>query len=161
MVIYILAGMTLAVLFFNMEFEYIYDPELEEYYVNVPIDNQTFHIGIQLTDYDQKAPNIAWFNIWLSLYSKRKHMQRNEDLHLSTGRNPLKTYSLGMQAFKELEDFFIKSEKENKDFDEIILYCTWVDNRRREAYYKILKRLGYNWGRTPEGKKCIMRKVKL
>ena len=41
-----------------------------------------------------------------------------------------------------------------------IIFCTWTDTRRRDAYYKVLSRIGYDWGRIGK-EKCIMKTYRL
>ena len=37
--------------------------------------------------------------------------------------------------------------------------CIWLDNRRRNAYYKYLSTKGYQYGRI-DGEKCIFKRYK-
>ena len=44
---------------------------------------------------------------------------------------------------------------------DVVIYAHWVDNRRRDAYYRILKKYGYKYGYVPvEKTKVIMKKYK-
>ena len=70
-----------------------------------------------------------------------------------TGLNPLATAILARKAFKMLEketlDWFNKDRR-------VIIYCTWLDNVRRDIYYKVLSKMGYRFG-TLNGLKVIMK----
>ena len=137
-----------------------YDREKEEYYIDYPIENQTFHMGFQKCEVDSFIDNgIVYFNVWINLYNKRKDMWRNEDLLLSTGLNPIKTVLVARECFKAIEAEIIE-DMEYNDKD-VIIYCHWVNNRRRDAYYKVLSRMGYRYGRIPlHPYKVIMKRYK-
>ena len=69
----------------------------------------------------------------------------NEDKKLSTGKNPFMTYKVALKCFDLLEKRCLKEETlAEKD---ILLYCPWVDHRRRDVYYKVLHKRGYDWMR--------------
>ena len=70
----------------------------------------------------------------------------------------MRTISTAMKAFNMLETDAIQHHCGTEN---IVIYCTWLDNRRRDAYYHFLSRKGYKYGFTPdEHKKCIMKKYK-
>lgn len=132
----------------------------EEYYIDFPIDNQTFHMGFQLVEgEDPELSKTEYYNVWINLYNKRKDMWRNEDLLLSTGLNPIKTVLVARECFKAIEAEILE-DMEYNDKD-VIIYCHWVNNRRRDAYYKVLSRMGYRYGRIPlHPYKVIMKRYK-
>lgn len=129
-----------------------FDFKEEEYYVEEKIENQTFRMAFQRTFKDNKKEH---YNIAMGIYNKRKHVDKNEELALSTGKHPMKSVVTAMRAFAMLEEE-IKELQGNKS---IIVYCTWVDNRRRDAYYKFLSKKGYQYGNIG-GKKCIFKVYK-
>ena len=108
--------------------------------IKVPIEDQTLEMGLQWNEEDRTK---ITFNIYLSLYNKRKHIGINEDKKLSTGKYPFMTYKVALKCFELLEQACLK-EKEFQDKD-ILIYCHWVDNRRRNAYYSVLHKQGYNY----------------
>ena len=122
----------------------------DEYYVNIPIDNQTLYMAFQLNDWSY---DTVYINVCLSVFNKRKHKDYNEDHILMTGLNPLATVILARKAFKMLEketlDWFNRDRR-------VIIYCTWLDNVRRDIYYKVLSKMGYRFG-TLNGQKVIMK----
>ena len=122
----------------------------DEYYVNIPIDNQTLYMAFQLNDWSY---DTIYINVCLSVFNKRKHKDYNEDHILITGLNPLATAILARRAFKMLEketlDWFNRDRR-------VIIYCTWLDNVRRDIYYKVLSKMGYRFG-TLNGQKVIMK----
>lgn len=130
-----------------------------DYDIDYPIGNQTLHMSFQLLDNEQIIQNTKYFNIWISLYTKRKDMQRNENLHIATGLNPIQTVIVARNCFEALQEAVLKTiTREKKD---IVIYCHWVDNRRRDAYYRVLSKYGYRYGNIPsEPNKVIMKKFK-
>lgn len=78
-----------------------WDSANHEMYVRVPIDNQTLEMAFQ--EFDTVPGKSVCFNVCLSVYNKRKHQGRNEDLHLSTGKDPIRSVMLAIQAFDDLE----------------------------------------------------------
>ena len=108
--------------------------------IKTPIGDQTLEMGLQWQEEDKSK---IIFNIYLALYNKRKHMRINEDKKLSTGKNPFMTYKIALKCFELLEERCLKEESFGQK--DILLYCHWVDNRRRDAYYKVLHKHGYNY----------------
>ena len=137
-----------------------WDESNDEYYIDYPIGNQTLHMGFQLTGpNDDFHKDITYFNVWINLYNKRKDQLRNEDLHLSTGLNPIKTVLVARECFEAIVDTIIDDMQDNET--DVVIYAHWVDNRRRDAYYRILKKYGYKYGYVPvEKTKVIMKKYK-
>lgn len=123
--------------------------------INEPIGNQTFYMEFQAEQY---SADTVWINVYMTLYNKRSQIDGNEAAVRSTGLFPLQTIKTAIQAFNMLEADAIMHYCNT---DNIIIYCTWLDNRRRDAYYHFLSRKGYRYGFTPdEHKKCIMKKYK-
>lgn len=121
------------------------------YYINHKLsNNQTLHMELSL--YDENQETRQW-NIALEIYSKRKHSSKNENAKLITGKNPVESVFTAIKAFKILEKTVCEAYP---DMDHII-FCTWTDTRRRDVYYKVLHRWGYDWGQI-NGFKCIMKK---
>lgn len=99
----------------------------------------------------------SWWNIYITIFNKRKDMYSNMDKKIITGKNPIITALTAREMFSEVESYLLDCELINGDYDELSIFCTWVDNRRRDVYYKVLSRLGYDWGKLPTGEKCIMK----
>ena len=76
-----------------------------------------------------------------------------------TGKNPIANFLTARRMFLEVEAEVIREELYHGPFDEITIFCTWVNNRRRDAYYKVLSRYGYDWGKI-DNQKCIMKTFK-
>ena len=137
--------------------EVIHDRESDMYYARERVDNQTIELGMDC-EYFNDTRNSSWWNIYITVFNKRKDMFSNMDKHTITGLNPFKTFAKAREMFKEVEKTLIEEELINGYENEITIFCTWVDNRRRDAYYRVLHPLGYDWGRTPRLKhKCIMK----
>ncbi len=135
-----------------------YREEDDTYYERCRVDNQTIELGINYYDaneHDRKG----WFNIYITIFNKRKDMYSNMDKKIITGKNPFANVVTAIRMFKNVEKRVITDELIDGNFDEITIFCTWMDNRRRDAYYRVLSRMGYNWGRIGK-EKCIMKTFK-
>lgn len=100
--------------------------------------------------------DTIFFNVYLTLYNKRNQINSNEAEVKMTGENPLQTFFVVRKAFKYL--VWKVLDEYNWKYD-LIIYCTWLDNRRRDAYYKYLSTKGYRYGRI-DGEKCIFKRYK-
>lgn len=130
-----------------------YDRENDEYFVKERIGNQTVKLAFQMHDWNE---DTIFFNVYLTLYNKRNQINSNEAEVKMTGENPLQTFFVVRKAFKYL--VWKVLDEYNWKYD-LIIYCTWLDNRRRDAYYKYLSTLGYRYGRI-DGEKCIFKRYK-
>ena len=124
-----------------------------EYEATERIGRQTVKLYLQLQDCEPEDDTL-YFNVYLTLYSKRKHICNNEDAEKITGKDALKTFVVVRRMFNDivyqcLEDFLFSYN--------IVIYCHWLDNRRRDAYYKFLKTLDFKYG-TVENTKVILRR---
>ena len=134
----------------------IYRKEDDTYYERQKVGNQTIELGMNFHNqnlHDRKA----YFNVYITIFNKRKDMYSNMDKKAITGTNPIANALTAREMFKRVEQYLLV--KEFKYWDEITIFCTWVNNRRRDAYYKVLSRWGYDWG-VVDGQKCIMRTFK-
>ena len=128
--------------------------ERNETYIKEKIDNQTFYMSFQE---ERLSIDTIFINVYMTLYNKRIHTDRNENLILTTGNNPIKTVLLARKAFNLLEEDALATYSN----DNIIIACTWLDGRRRDAYYKFLSKKGYFYSKLPgNNQKCIMKKFK-
>ena len=137
-----------------MNIEVIWDDLKYEYYANVPIGNQTLHMAFQ--EYDTTIDSV-YFNVYMTLYNKRTQITSNETNIKSTGLNPILTYKTALAAFKALEEEVLCGFNRKNN---VIIFCTWLDKRRRDIYYKVLSRFGYTYGRNTDNEKCIYKKFK-
>ena len=80
------------------------------------------------------------------------------DKKLSTGKDLIRNFIVARKMFDALEKKIIEQVVEQKK--DAIIFCWWEDNRRRDAYYKVLSKKGYRYGNTPWGRKVIMKKFK-
>lgn len=124
-----------------------YDRENERYIVKEKIDNQTFFMEFQIFD---ETDDTIYFNICMGIYNKRKHVGRNENEARITGLNPVKTVCVAIKAFDLLEKEVIERRPSKRKH----ISCVWVDNRRRDVYYKFLSKRGYQYGKL-DNYKCI------
>lgn len=130
-----------------------YNSENDEYFVKERIGNQTVKLVFQMHDWNE---DTIFFNVYLTLYNKRNQISSNEAEVKITGENPLQTFFVVHKAFKYL--VWKVLDEYNWKYD-LIIYCTWLDNRRRDAYYKYLSTKGYRYGRI-DGEKCIFKRYK-
>lgn len=131
-----------------------WNTEEDECFVKESIENQTLYMGFQMTEW---TTDTIHFNVYLTLYNKRNQITDNEAEIKSTGANPLKTFFIARKAFNALVKEVLWQFLDNYD---VIVYCNWLDNRRRDAYYKYLSTLGYRYGRNIYGEKCIFKRYK-
>lgn len=127
----------------------------DTYYERRQIGNQTIELGINFVEQNEHDRK-GWWNIYLTVFNKRKDMYSNMDKKIITGKDPIANFLAAREMFYNVEAYLLANELGLGGFDEITIFCTWVDNRRRDAYYKVLSRLGYDWG-TYDGEKCIMK----
>lgn len=130
-----------------------WDHDKYEYRIEIPIGNQTFHMSFQET---YATMDSVYFRIYMTLYSKRKQIKENENKVLTTGKSPWETYVAARQAFLGLHNECLRGFNNNYN---VIIYCTWLDNKRRDAYYKLLSRRGFKFGNLMS-RKVIMKKYK-
>lgn len=126
-----------------------YDYENRTYYIKEKIHNQTMIMQFEECD---GSLDMVYYNVVLGVYNKRKHAQKNEDNAIITGKYPFETVVKATRAFNLLEQEVIK---ENKFYDKkIMIMISWVDNRRRDIYYKYLSKRGYKY-EIVDGQKFI------
>ena len=136
-----------------------YRAEDDTYFERRRVGNQTIELGMNYYDeniHDRKS----WWNVYITIFNKRKDMYTNMDKKVITGKNPFATVIAAREMFYNVEAYLLDHELVHGGFEEITIFCTWVDNRRRDAYYKVLHRIGYEWG-TIDKEKCIMKTYKL
>ena len=139
----------------NMEVKWKYASDGDACYLDIPIENQTLHIAMEMSNWNM---DTVWFNVYMTLYNKRSHINTNESNIKMTGANPLKTIVIARKAFKRLEQEVLLSF--NRKYN-VVIHCSWLDNRRRDAYYRVLSKWGYRYGKDPyDGTKWIFRKWK-
>ena len=112
----------------------------------------------EVTDKIMNDYSSSWWNVALSIYNKRKDMYDNMDKKLSTGKDLIRNFIVARKMFDALEAKVVEDAVYNKQ--DIVIFCHWEDNRRRDAYYKVLSRKGYRYGNAPWGQKVIMKKFK-
>lgn len=126
-----------------------YDYKNRTYYIKEKIHNQTMIMQFEECD---RSFDMIYYNVVLGVYNKRKHAQKNEDSAIVTGKYPFETVAKAVRAFNLLEQVVIK---ENKFYNKkIMIMISWVDNRRRDIYYKYLSKRGYKY-EVVDGQKFI------
>lgn len=130
-----------------------YDRENKEYFIKERIGNQTIKMVFQMNNWNG---DTIFFNVYLTLYNKRNQIIDNEAEVKMTGKEPFRSFFAARKAFNYLVEKVLYEY--NWKYD-IIIYCTWLDNRRRDAYYKYLSTQDYRYGRI-DGEKCIFKRYK-
>lgn len=132
-----------------------WDQENDEYYIKVPMkNNQIFSMYLQEIDW---TIDTSYFNLAMNLYDKRKKAAENEDLVKTTGKQDfLQTYIIAKKCFEKLEQTCLREFH----YTNVVIYCYWTDNRRKDIYYHFLSKRGYRYGRDLANKKCIYKKFK-
>lgn len=126
-----------------------YDYKNRTYYIKEKIHNQTMIMQFEECD---RSLDMVYYSVVLGVYNKRKHAQKNEDNAIITGKYPFETVAKAVMAFNLLEQEVIK---ENKFYDKkVMIMISWVDNRRRDIYYKYLSKRGYKY-EVVDGQKFI------
>ena len=100
----------------------------------------------------------TWWNIALSIYNKSKDMFTNMDDKKITGIDPIRNFIVARKMFDALEAAVIEDAVRHKR--DIYIFTHWVDNRRRDAYYRVLSKKGYRYGTAPWATKVIMKKFR-
>ena len=136
----------------NIEYKLLGDG-IYEYCIKEKYDGQTYYMSFYFNS------NKNFCTIYLRIYSKRKEEFDFENEIQETGKNPFYTYRWAIKAFKLLEERVISEElSENNKRNKITFMVSWLDNRRRDAYYKILSKYGYNY-EYRYGKKTLVKEV--
>lgn len=129
--------------------------ELGETFINETIGSQTFHMAFQEEQYNM---DTVYINVYMTLYNKRTQIEANENGARITGLDPIQSAIVAIKAFNLLEADAIQTHCRSNN---LVISCIWLDNRRRDVYYRFLSRKGYRYGRLPEThQKCIMKKFK-
>ena len=125
----------------------------DEYYINIPIDNQTLHMSFWLDDWTDRSVHLG---VYLQVYTKRKRIVQEEGSFAITGKNPLATVIYARKAFEALERESLKGY--NKNYD-VIIFIRWTNNLRRNIYERFLLPRGYRYG-VLNNQKVLMKKLK-
>ena len=112
------------------------------FYIKKKLQNgQTVYMALQLFDV---TDSTYYWNIYLSIYNKRKHSLKNLEGVKSTGKMPFVSLAMCRTMFNSLLTELLKSYY-IEDADNIV-YCTWTDNKRRNVYYHFLRKYGFEYG---------------
>ena len=133
----------------------------KEFQLKHMIGSQTIYMFFTEFELDPNAPvrnNCRYYNVALTIYDKRTTMYTNMDNHISTGKDPIRDFIIARKMFDALEAKVIEHSVAHKQDSAITIH--WEDNRRRDAYYKVLSRKGYKYAKMPWGTKVIMKKFK-
>lgn len=124
------------------------------YRIEEKLDNgQTFVMEFQEIDWNA---DTIYFNVYLAIYNKRTQATKDDQEAKTTGKNIfLKTWTFARQAFDLIEQELLR---EFNYIDNIVIYVSWSDNRRRDIYHHFLSKRGYRYGRDLDNKKVLYKK---
>lgn len=129
------------------------DNGFDVFYVKERIGTQTFYMEFSVCD---ETADTVYINVCVALYNKRTQAALNERNKVITGKDPIKTVSVGMKAYSMLEKEVLECYIHQKN---VCFMVWWTDNRRREAYSKVLSKKGYVVGYMCGGK-CLHKMVR-
>lgn len=112
----------------------------------------TTRITFQGVHWDNQR--TAEFSVWLTVFRKRKQIS-NIVLH-ETGKDGLKTLLFAKAAILDFEKFIV--EKYADCHKKIFINISWDDSRRRNVYYRGLKKEGYAFNKFNR-KKVLSKKI--
>jgi hypothetical protein len=96
---------------------------------------------IKIVFYKEDTRHKTYYSIYL--VTTRKRTQEAAATLKQTGRDGLTGLLWAKDMVRNFENFIV-NEKPNK---EVIIYCFWDDNRRRNVYERGLTKLGYSFGK--------------
>ena len=97
-----------------------YRREDDTYFTRRRIDNQTIELGINFIEETDKK---SYWNIYVTIFNKRKDMYTNMDKKIITGKNPFKTALAARDMFYEVEAAVLDGELVNGPYDEVAIFC--------------------------------------
>ena len=97
------------------------------------------------------------FWIMLDVYHKRK--QKSENILKQTGKDGLKSLLWAKNKIKEFEEDILSSDLHWVEGKALSIAIGWEDNRRRTAYERGLRSLGYSFGHW-DGGKVLIKKIR-
>ena len=133
-------------------------PEEEMYTMFVfktKIEGQIVEVQIDCDERNNCPSRTRHWNIGLTIGTKRKHFEKYHDHKEVCGKIGLKGLLFAKAAIQYFEDYLKNTKYKNY---KNILYATWLDNRRRDAYAYGLKKLGFNFG-IYDKKKVLLKEV--
>lgn len=102
-------------------------------------------------NYRTEKGNRYW-NVSASIYTKRKNIEKDEELKHITGNSPFESAIVGMKAFKMLEQAIVNDYNHWNNIIEV----HGTNKKRTEAYYAFLSKRGYKY-KTIYGKQFIVK----
>lgn len=133
-------------------------PEEEQYTMFIfktKIEGQIVEVQIDCDERNNCPSRTRHWNIGLTIGTKRKHFEKYHDHKEVCGKIGLKGLLFAKAAIQYFEDYLKYTKYKNY---KNILYVTWLDNRRRDAYAYGLKKLGFNFG-IYDKKKVLLKEV--
>ena len=117
----------------------IYNVDEDAYELERQVGNQTIWMQFGLC-WDESMSQLSdgWFNVALSIYNKTKDMYTNMDKKISTGIDPVRNFLVCRKMFDALEATVVEEGVRQKK--DVVIFCHWMDNRRRDAYYRVLSK---------------------
>ena len=129
-----------------------FDTNTGDYGIREPIGNQIMEMWFEKF---HESFDTDYYWVVLSIANKKSKLNDVFEKRQITGRNPHASIIAIRNAFEELEDLIRHSHK-NKN---AVICVGWEDGKRRDIYWRYLKRKGYQMT-IVFGDKCIFKKIR-
>jgi hypothetical protein len=123
-------------------------------YAKRKFNGQTVLVKFQSFEFNS---SVQW-NIVLSIYSKRKHDGKNHEQLKHTGKIGLDGLLFARKAIIAFEEFLKTEFSHVVEINKFVIYCGWLDNKRRDIYHRGLTDLGFSYGLI-DNKKVLMKTI--
>lgn len=132
-----------------------YNRKTDTYSVTEKYDGQKYYMAFECDT--NETGDVCYASVYLHINTKRKRIADEQNNPTTTGKHPFHTYKFCREAFEALMDEFILCE--GRDYDKLIIEVHWMDNRRRDAYEKFLKKYGFTFAVNPWTRQKCLRKI--
>lgn len=125
-----------------------YNYKEDIYYIKKKIGKQTAVLEFQ-HEYD--SHDTSYFNVFLSIHTKRKTIDNNLATKKLTGLNPIEDIVAIKRMFEKLLNYFLEHEHYR-----VALCVRWIDTRRKNVYTRYLAKYGFKMTKF-DNSECLMR----
>lgn len=129
-----------------------FDRETGDYGIRESIGNQTMEMWFEKF---HESFDTDYYWVVLSIADKKTQLNNVFEKRQITGQNPYASVIAIRNAFEVLEDLI-----HNSHHNRTAVICVgWEDGKRRDVYWRYLKRKGYQMS-IVFGEKCIFKKIR-
>lgn len=112
---------------------------------------------VTFSGYMNRRETSVTFYVGLNVYKKRSY--RDSNWNKVTGKDGLKPMLFAREAIVDFEKWFLEHSTYKDHHEDVFIAIQWTDKRRREAYHRGLKSLGYHYD-SHWGEKVLIKKIK-